>query len=647
MSERVDALVLAFSEGVSLKVWADTGLLDREWELYRRLLARGAVGRVIAVTYGGADDEPLLERVTKGTVLVCNAAGLGHAEYMAQMPRMVAERIGDARTVVVKTNQMSGGDAALEIARHLRRPGRQVALVARGGYLWSQFAAWEAGASATGAVSAGEREGRLCRAADVVVGTTRQMADDLAWRHGLHESRLAVVPNYVMPGDTQKEVERAPGVVLFAGRLSPQKRVDRLIEAMGRLRPDLRAAATLSIVGEGPLEKQLREQAAAARVRVQFEGRMPHERLMERMRRCAVYAQTSSYEGHPKTVIEAMSVGTPVLVTDTPGLRGIVRHGTTGLCVAPEADAIALGLEGLLDDAGWRAAMGTAAAEYAKANYGLEHVVELEAAVYQRALAHAAAHGTVECDVTRAVKWSPELLSARVPKMVEGWERSVRAFMQRLEPKARAEFLASMDGAIYNMEGAAAIEAAGGLHPKHRLMRYHDFFTDRIKAGERVIDLGCGVGALAASIADRCRASVTGMDWTPGNLEKARKIAAERGLSGTLTYVAGDITRDRAAGRFDVVVLSNVLEHIAPRVEMLRQWREWYGPSRVLIRVPALDRDWRVPWKRELGVEWRLDVTHETEYTREQLDDELGRGGLAVRECIGRWGEYWVECVPA
>src|SRR6185295_20178098 len=147
------------------------------------------------------------------------------------------------------------------------------------------------------------------------------------------------------------------------------------------------------------------------------------------------------------------------------------------------------------------------------------------------------------------------------------------AFAQRLEPRERAAFLSGLDGPLYEMQGMAAVEAEHGLHPKHRLMRYHDFFTERIRAGERVIDLGCGVGALAASIAEHARASVTGVDWTAGNLDKARKIAAERGLSGTLHYVLGDITRDRAPGRFDVVVLSNVLEHIAERPERLRQWR--------------------------------------------------------------------------
>jgi len=184
------------------------------------------------------------------------------------------------------------------------------------------------------------------------------------------------------------------------------------------------------------------------------------------------------------------------------------------------------------------------------------------------------------------------------------------------------------------------------MHPKHRVMRYHDFFVDRIRRGERVIDLGCGVGALAASIADRSGAKVTGMDWMAANLDKARALAAERGLSDRLNYVQGDITSERAPGKFDVVVLSNVLEHITDRVERLRMWREWYTPSRMLIRVPAFDREWRVPWKRELGVEWRLDVTHETEYTQAELETELRRAGLVPAEWVVRWGEYWVASKP-
>jgi hypothetical protein len=133
------------------------------------------------------------------------------------------------------------------------------------------------------------------------------------------------------------------------------------------------------------------------------------------------------------------------------------------------------------------------------------------------------------------------------------------------------------------------------------------------------------------------------MDWTAEHLDRARARAEAVGVGGRASFVAGDITRDRAPGAFDAVVLSNVLEHLVERASLLRKWREWYGARRFLIRVPAFDREWRVPWKKELGVEWRLDPTHETEYTQEQLRGELREAGLEVNELVARWGEYWVE----
>lgn len=644
MSERIaDALVLAFSDGVSLKIWADTGLLEREWELYRRLAP--SFGRIILVTYGKADDEPLAARLSPGALLVCNSRGLPSAEYIASIPARVAELAANCRSIVVKTNQMSGGEAAAGIALGMRRAGKHTALVARGGYLWSRFAAWESGPASRAAIDAGERESRLCRAADLVVATTREIADDLAWRYGIGEDRLAVVPNYILQGDAPSAVERDPNLVLLAGRLVHQKRADRLLDAVSRLPAEMRQTVTVSIIGGGPLESELKEQASRLGVRAVFEPRIPHEQLVDRMRRCGVYVQTSSYEGHPKTVIEAMSVGAPVLLASAPGLTGIVTHGLTGLCVSPEPESLALALEGLLAEPRWGLSLGHAAAEQARQAYGLDAIITLECAAYSRALSHAKSRAE-GADHSRSVKWAPDLLETKVPAMVDAWTRSLQAFSQRLEPASRATFLAAIDAPIYNLQGQAAAEAEGGLHPKHRLMRYHDFFTDRITPGERVIDLGCGVGALAASIAETSRAVVTGMDWTPASLEKARKAAADRGLS-RLSFTQGDITKDRAAGPFDVVVLSNVLEHITERPERLRVWREWYHPKRLLIRVPAFDREWRVPWKKELGVEWRLDVTHETEYTQGQLEDELKRAGLRAAEWVIRWGEYYVTAEPA
>lgn len=655
-----DALVLAFSEGVSLGVWEDGGTLEREWALYERIAPR--VGRVVLVTWGGARDRAIAARLTGvvgGVRVVCNEAGAGEAEYLGAAAASILREIGSAARVVVKTNQMTGGEAALRMAAALRGAGKPVALVARGGYLWSQFAAREHGAESPEARRAAEREGRLCRAASVVVATTRQMGDDLAWRHGLSAGRVAVVPNYVVAGESDERPGdpaghgRATGAdtleVLFAGRLEKQKRVDRLIEAVSLLPEPLRGRVRLTIVGRGSLEKPLRAFAEELGVEASFEGRLPHAALLARMRSCALYAQASEYEGHPKTVLEAMASGAPVLVVDEPGLRGVVAHGVSGLCVPPEPRAIAAGVEAVLRDPAWRCAMGAAAAAQVRSECGLERIATLELEVYQRAFAGAGGAGGGEEAAapwrSAEVRWEPALLEAPRETAVETWERSLAAFARRLPAGRRAEFLAALDGPLYHMQGQAAVEAEGGLHPKHRVMRYHDFFVERIRPGERVIDLGCGVGALAASIAARARAEVTGMDWSEASLGRAGKLAAERGVS--LSLIRGDITRDRAPGAFDVIVLSNVLEHIDGRAERLAMWREWYRARRILIRVPAFDREWRVPWKKELGVEWRLDVTHETEYTRAQLEQEAGEAGLRITELIARWGEYWAVCEPA
>jgi len=105
-----------------------------------------------------------------------------------------------------------------------------------------------------------------------------------------------------------------------------------------------------------------------------------------------------------------------------------------------------------------------------------------------------------------------------------------------------------LDARIDEVQNLAAMGAGCGTHPKHHLMRYHDFFVERIRKGERVLDLGCGYAAVAASIAERAGAGVTGMDWSESNLAQARAMAFEPlAEQVVLGHHAGD-----AAGAADV-----------------------------------------------------------------------------------------------
>ena len=208
-------------------------------------------------------------------------------------------------------------------------------------------------------------------------------------------------------------------------------------------------------------------------------------------------------------------------------------------------------------------------------------------------------------------------------------------------PATLLRWLCRLDNAVYRALSLASIDYGGGLHAKHRLTRYHEFFVARVGAGDRVLDIGCGNGALAADIARERKAAVTGIDQDRASIRAARAAHGGEGL----VFTEGDARR-LPAGVFDVVILSNVLEHLDDRVRFLRDTVARTGAARVLVRVPLFERDWRVPLKRELGVEYRLDPTHCIEYTQEEFEAEMAAAGFAVDERQVRWGEIWAVCRP-
>ena len=186
----------------------------------------------------------------------------------------------------------------------------------------------------------------------------------------------------------------------------------------------------------------------------------------------------------------------------------------------------------------------------------------------------------------------------------------------------------------YKLSSIFAIKAEGGLHPKHRLMNYHRFFLDNILEGDIVLDIGCGNGALAYDLAKKAN-KVVGIDLSPQNIELAR----QKYQSSNVEYRVGDATKDLPNEKFNVVVLSNVLEHIKNRVKFLQKIKKL--APKILIRVPMINRDWITLYKKELGVEYRLDNTHFIEYTLEGFKKELQKAGLTLNNYSIQFGEIW------
>jgi len=386
-------LVLTFTEGISLATWRDTGMLSREWALYRELLPH--YGRVIFVTYGDSTDHGIMQSLVPPTDrakthVVCNDRQATLWDYIATVPAKVASVIADQSPTVVKTNQMQGGELAVAIATHLRHRGHPVGLIARGGFPWSLFVESEWGGESPQALRTLEREHALVTAADLVVGTTQDMLDHLIARHALDPSRTRLIPNYVdLTRDPTPIQDRDAGTLLYAGQLVPRKRVDLLIDALALLPAAIRETLTLDIFGDGPELPRLRTLASALGVPARFSSRIPHHELLTRMHACTLYVQASALEGHPKTVIEAMSTGAPLIAADAPGLD-VITHSVDGLKVPPSPRAFAAAIDTLLTHPHQRSRLGTAAAHTARRLYGLPTVAQLELKVHAEALENSA-----------------------------------------------------------------------------------------------------------------------------------------------------------------------------------------------------------------------------------------------------------------
>jgi len=212
-------------------------------------------------------------------------------------------------------------------------------------------------------------------------------------------------------------------------------------------------------------------------------------------------------------------------------------------------------------------------------------------------------------------------------------------------PRERLEMLFYLQNLVNNLLAGAGVDYGDGTHVKHRLMRYHDFFVDNLRPGERVLDVGCGGGQVARSIAERVEdAEVVGIDISATNIARAREVCA----GANVQLLCGDAAELPAEERpFDAIVLSNILEHIERRPELLRKLFTATRANRALIRVPLYERDWTVPMRQELGIEWRLDTTHFTEYTVPQFEEEIAAAGANVERLDIRWSEIWAVVVPA
>jgi glycosyltransferase involved in cell wall biosynthesis len=228
----------------------------------------------------------------------------------------------------------------------------------------------------------------LARAAGLHV--TADLEAEEARKLGLPLPRIFVVPNGIDPEAAPDVEALAPAVrvllagcpfLLYLGRLSWKKGLDRLIPALARVPGTVLAVAGNDEEGIRPkLETLARE--AGVDGRVIFLGPVDGADKAALLHRCAALVLPSYSENFGNAVLEAMAAGRPVAVTPEVGLAGVVREERAGIVAEGDPATFGDALRALLADPE-RQEMGRRGAEAARRRFGWGAVAEQMEEVYE------------------------------------------------------------------------------------------------------------------------------------------------------------------------------------------------------------------------------------------------------------------------
>jgi glycosyltransferase involved in cell wall biosynthesis len=186
-------------------------------------------------------------------------------------------------------------------------------------------------------------------------------------------SRSVVIPNAVDVDVPQASLDGDPPRVVSVGRLKAPKDFATLAEALGRVRVPHRAV----VIGDGP-------DRALLEGRVDLLGE--RDDVARQLAASDVFVLSSTSEGMPVSVLEAMAAGLPVVASAVGGIPELV--GETALLVPPsDADALAEALDRLLADAELRRRLGAAARQRALEHFALDAFIDAHLQLYRDELA--------------------------------------------------------------------------------------------------------------------------------------------------------------------------------------------------------------------------------------------------------------------
>jgi glycosyltransferase involved in cell wall biosynthesis len=226
----------------------------------------------------------------------------------------------------------------------------------------------------------------------VLAKATLVLALSEAWRATLQrispQARIEVLMNAVPlpPPDGGPGPANPQPTLLFFGEIARHKGVFDLARAFGRVAGELPGLRLIYAgTGSGAEETRRLIEQLGLSDRVKFTGWLQAERKRATLTAATVFVLPSYVEGMPMALLEAMSLGLPVIATPVGGVPEIVTHELDGLLVPPgDVDALAAAITRLTSEPELRERLGRAARETVAKRFSLDSAVERLLGIYRR-----------------------------------------------------------------------------------------------------------------------------------------------------------------------------------------------------------------------------------------------------------------------
>lgn len=357
--------------GMSLREWEKLGQLDREILIYSRLADK--LGAVDIYTYN-LNEKTLLKSHQKISIGVQKESSFwkirikstrlkSYLNYVWNIFNLFAKNKYFKSIDIVKTNQYRGSIFGVILKKLFKKP-----LLIRMGWYHGHFN------SPIGIKKIIEKW--VFKNSDKIIVTNILAKNYICDSYKIKNDILAVIPNAIdtnifSPISCQKEFD-----IVYVGRLNEEKNLKLLISALKIIDKPLK----ILIIGDG--DREILERIKLIKFHsLKYINHVSNFELPALLNKAKLFVLLSKYEGNPKTLLEAMSCGLPVIGNKAPGISDIITHNLNGLLIDNDPIQLKDVIKLILKDYQLADSLGRNARNYIVKNFKLEKIIKKESQI--------------------------------------------------------------------------------------------------------------------------------------------------------------------------------------------------------------------------------------------------------------------------